>query len=194
VSVSGPASTPHNIAVGGTTLAVDPHTGDETSEVRWNLPGEGATGGGVSVVFKVPSYQKNVPNVLASGRNVPDVAADADYYTGEAFYFNGAFDNFVGGTSLSSPIFGAALAEINQLQNSRSGYLNVTLYKTWLAHGYASGSTLYFRDITQGSIPPYFAQPGFDQMSGIGALQANTFRPASPTMTLGIRPGRRGWD
>jgi kumamolisin len=180
VSVSGPASTPHNVAVGGTTLVVDPNTGEETSEVGWNLPGEGATGGGVSVLFKVPSYQKNVPNLIARGRNVPDVAFDADYYTGEAFYFDGSFDNFVGGTSLSSPIFGAALTEINQLQNSRSGYFNVTLYKAWRANGYGSGSKLYFRDITQGSIPPYYAQPGYDQMSGIGALQANNFAALLP--------------
>jgi len=28
---------------------------------------------------------------------------------------------------------------------------------------------LYFRDITQGSDPPYKAQVGYDQMTGIGA-------------------------
>ncbi len=67
------------------------------------------------------------------------------------------------------------MAQINQLRKSRSGLFNVTLYKTWLKHGYGSGSTPYFRDITQGSIPPYAAGPGYDQMSGIGALQATNF-------------------
>jgi subtilase family serine protease len=134
----------------------------------------------VSVVFKVPSYQKNVPNVIAGGRNVPDVAFDANATTGEAAYFNGSFICCWDGTSLASPIFGAALTEINQLQNSRSGYFNVTLYKTWLANGYGGGSTLYFRDITQGSIPPYYAQPGYDQMSGIGAMQVNNFAGLLP--------------
>ncbi len=175
VSVEVPASTPHDIAAGGTTLSVNAETGEETSENGWDGPGLEATGGGVSAVFDLPSYQKTVPNIIARGRNLPDLALDGNPVTGMSFYFNGAFAGPTGGTSLSSPIFGAALAAINQLQTSRSGYFNVTLYKTWLAHGYGSGSTLYFRDIVQGSIPPYYAQPGYDQMSGIGALQANNF-------------------
>jgi subtilase family serine protease len=175
VSVNIPASTPHSVAVGGTTLEVDQDTGDETSEVGWNGPADGATGGGVSVLFKVPPYQRSVPSLISRGRNLPDVAFDAGPLTGTSYYFNGAFVGPEGGTSLSSPIFGAALAEINQLGNSRSGYFNPTLYKTWLANGYGTASALYFRDITQGSIPPYYARTGYDQMSGIGAMQVNNF-------------------
>jgi kumamolisin len=174
LSVNAPGSTPHDIDLGGTTLVVDGN-GNETSEIGWNDAGGPATGGGVSVVFNLPSYQKNVPNIIASGRNVPDLAFDADPYTGTSYYFNGAWIGPEGGTSMSSPIFGAALTEMDQLQNSRSGLFNVTLYKTWLANGYGSPSALYFRDITQGSIPPYFAQPGYDQMTGIGAMQVNNF-------------------
>ncbi len=180
ISVDLPSSTPHNVAVGGTALGVDPNTGIETSEVGWNGPGSDATGGGVSVVFRLPIYQKNVPNVIASGRNVPDVAFDGSSLLGESWYFDGAFDGPIGGTSLASPIFGAALTEIDQLQNARAGNFNVTLYKTWLASGYGSGSTLYFRDITQGSIPPYYTQAGYDQMSGIGAMQAGNFADLLP--------------
>ncbi len=85
ISVCLPASTPHNIAVGGTTLLVDQDTGKETSEIGWNEPGFGnASGGGVSVVFHLPSYQKGVPNILARGRNVPDIAFDGDPLTGES--------------------------------------------------------------------------------------------------------------
>jgi subtilase family serine protease len=175
VSVNIPSATPDNVAVGGTSLAVDPNTGQETSEVGWNGPGSDATGGGVSRIFKLPAYQKNVPNVIRGGRNLPDLAFDANSLFGVSYYFDGAFDGPTGGTSLASPIFGAGLAEINQLQNSRSGDFNVTLYQTWLANGYASGSTAYFRDITQGSIPPYYAQSGYDQMTGIGAMQVNNF-------------------
>ncbi len=167
VSVNEPASTVHNIAVGGTTLSVD-QNGNETGEVGW-----GGTGGGVSVIFKVPSYQKGVKNVIKTGRNLPDLAEDADPGTGESFY-EGGWGGPIGGTSLASPIFGAALTELNQLQNSRSGYFNVTLYKTWLKHGYGA-TKLYFRDITQGSIPPYYAGPGYDQMSGIGAMLVDNF-------------------
>jgi subtilase family serine protease len=169
VSVGVPSSTPHNIAVGGTTLSVDTG-GHETGEIGW-----GGTGGGVSAIFKVPTYQKGVPHVISTGRNVPDLAFDADPGTGESYYYSGGFVGPIGGTSLACPIFGATLTEINQVLNSRAGFFNVTLYKTWLAHGYGSGSKLYFRDITQGSIPPYHAGPGYDQMSGIGAMRATTF-------------------
>ena len=169
VSIGEPTDTPHNIAVGGTTLSVD-QNGNETGEVGW-----GGTGGGVSVIFKLPSYQKKVPNVIAGGRNIPDITSDADPGTGESFYYDGGFGGPIGGTSLASPTFGADLTEIDQLRNSRAGWFNVTLYKTWLKHGYSQGSTEYFRDITQGSIPPYNAGPGYDQMSGIGSLQVTNF-------------------
>ena len=111
---------------------------------------------------------------------------------GRSWYFDGAFDGPTGGTSLASPIFGAALTEIDQIQNVRAGNFNVALYKTWLANGDASGSTLYFRDITQGSIPPYYAQAGYDQMSGIGAMQVNNFArllPRPPRRARGPWPG-----
>jgi len=181
MNVCLPASTPYNVAVGGTTLLVNQVTGKETNEIAWNDPGfaEG-TGSGVSLVFRTPSYQSGVPNVIAGGRNVPDIAFDGDPLTGESHRFNGGWDGPEAGTSLASPIFGAALAEINQLQNSRSGYLNPALYSTWLAKGYGHGSKLYFRDIIQGSVPPYYAQPGYDQVSGIGAMQVNNFAGVLP--------------
>lgn len=172
-SIGEPVDSPHNIAVGGTTLSVD-QNGNETSEVGWSGNDYG-TGGGVSVIFKVPPYQKKVPNIITSGRNIPDLASDADPDTGESFYYDGGFAGPIGGTSLASPTFGADLTEIDQLQNGRAGWFNVTLYKTWLKDGYSSGATTYFRDITEGSIPPYSAGPGYDQMSGIGTLQVSNF-------------------
>jgi subtilase family serine protease len=169
VSVGTPVDTPHNVAIGGTTLAVDAN-GNERGEFGW-----GGTGGGVSVLFKVPQYQQHVQHVIAGGRNLPDLAFDADPGTGASWYYDGSWSGPIGGTSMASPIFDAALTEINQVRGSRAGHFNVTLYKTWLAHGYGSGNTRYFRDITQGSIPPYHAGPGFDQMSGIGAMLVNNF-------------------
>jgi subtilase family serine protease len=173
VSVAAPVDIPHNVGVGGTTLSVD-STGHETSEVGW-----GGSGGGVSVLFKVPAYQSRVPTIINTGRNVPDVAYDADPGTGAAYYFGGSWGS-IGGTSQASPIFGAALTELDQVVGSRAGHFNVTLYKTWLAHGYGHGTTAYFRDITQGSIPPYQAGPGYDQMSGIGVMLVNNFDKLLP--------------
>lgn len=168
-SVGVSSSTTHDVAIGGTTLDVDDR-GRETSEVAWS-----DTGGGVSVIFGLPSYQSKVSGAIQTGRNVPDLAFDADPDTGESFYYDGEWDGPIGGTSLAGPIFGAALTEVDQLENSRAGYFDVTLYKKWLEKGYGNEKKPYFRDITQGSIGPWGATPGFDQVSGIGSMQADNF-------------------
>jgi subtilase family serine protease len=169
IAVSAPVDAPHNTGIGGTTLSVDSN-GGETAEVGWS-----GSGGGVSVLFKVPSYQQHVKHVLSSGRNVPDLAFDADPGTGASYYYGGGWDGPIGGTSQASPIFGAALTEIDQTLDSRAGDFNVTLYKTWLAHGYGHGTGAYFRDITQGNNGYYDAGPGYDQMSGIGVMRVEPF-------------------
>ncbi|HYB46122.1 MAG TPA: S53 family peptidase, partial [Streptosporangiaceae bacterium] len=56
-----PASSPYALGCGGTTLMADPSTGVISSEVVWNetASGDGATGGGVSDQFALPSWQAN---------------------------------------------------------------------------------------------------------------------------------------
>ena len=174
VSIGTPTDTPYNEAIGGTTEQVNHTTGQETSEVVWSDGFEG-TGGGVSVVFKLPLFQKGVPNIINTGRNIPDVAFDADPNTGESLYFEGGFDGPIGGTSLSSPIFGAGLTIMDQKRNKRAGFFNKTLYAKWTKNGYGSGKTLYFRDIVSGTISPYTAKTGYDQLSGIGAMLFGNF-------------------
>jgi kumamolisin len=172
-SVGEPADMPNNIAVGGTTLSVN-HQGQETNEVGW-----GGSGGGFSVLFKLPSYQKKVPNINKGGRNIPDLAFNADPGTGVSFYYDGGWAGPIGGTSLASPTFGAALTEINGLRGKRAGFFNVALYKTWLKRGYSKGSVLYFRDITQGN-NYYPAGTGYDLVTGIGTMQVNNFAAILP--------------
>jgi kumamolisin len=166
--VGTPSSATHDIAVGGTTLNVDSQ-GNETSEVAW-----GGSGGGVSQIFKRPGYQKKVKNTISTGRNVPDVAFDADPGTGEALFYDGYWGS-VGGTSLAGPIFNALLVQMNQVRNQRAGYFNVALYKTWRKHGYGNGSKAYMRDITQGSNGGFSAGTGYDNVTGLGAILGNNF-------------------
>ncbi len=54
-----PASSPHALGCGGTTLLADPATGAVSSEVVWNetASNEGAGGGGVSDQFALPAWQ-----------------------------------------------------------------------------------------------------------------------------------------
>jgi len=173
-TVGTPVDTPHNVAIGGTIEDVNHANGRETSEVGWN-DSSGATGGGVSTVFGLPAYQKGVTNIIKKGRNLPDVAFDASPFTGESLYFEGRFDGPIGGTSLSSPIFASGLTAIDEMLGSRQGYFNPTLYSTWTKNGYKMGTTTYFRDIVSGSIPPYSAKKGYDQMTGIGAMLFGNF-------------------
>jgi pseudomonalisin len=169
-TVGTPADDPHQVAIGGTFLGVDHSNGKETSEVGWN-----GTGGGVSVVMKLPKYQKGVTNIITSGRNLPDVSFDASPGSGESFYYDGAFQGPIGGTSLASPIFGAGLTIVDQMMKARAGYFGPTLYATWAKNGYGAGKKLYLRDITTGTIGAYSAGPGYDQMTGIGAIIFGNF-------------------
>ena len=73
-------------------MTVNSQTGFETSEIGW-ADSSGATGGGVSVVFKkVPMYQRHVKNIIKGGRNLPDIAFDASPFTGESWYVEGRWN------------------------------------------------------------------------------------------------------
>ena len=165
--VEAPASGPHFVAVGGTSLSVS-SKGKYTSESAWN-----GSGGGVSTIFPLPSYQSGVTNVITSGRNVPDVAFDANPQTGTAFYYGGTWNtayNPLGGTSLASPIFGASLTEIDEILGTRAGYVQPTFYAFFQSKGYGSGKSAYFHDVTSGSNGEYKALTGYDQVTGIGSI------------------------
>src|SRR5208283_2151626 len=57
--VDFPASSPYSLACGGTTLTIS--GGTIASEVVWNdlASGNGATGGGISETFPIPTWQAN---------------------------------------------------------------------------------------------------------------------------------------
>jgi kumamolisin len=185
--VDFPASAPHALACGGTTLQLSGSATDPTivSEVVWNeqSAGEGATGGGVSAQFPVPTYQASAavppsanPGGLA-GRGVPDVAGDADPETGYKVRVDGA-DLVIGGTSAVAPLWAGLIAVINASLGTDAGWLNPTLYAM------AAGS---FADITSGNNGAYEAAPGWDPCTGLGsphgsallvALQAGSSPPS----------------
>ena len=81
-----PASSPHALALRRHQPAWRPATGTISSETVWNDgTAGGATGGGVSDVFRLPSWQSEAgcpPAAAADGRGVPDVAGNADPDTG----------------------------------------------------------------------------------------------------------------
>jgi kumamolisin len=173
VHVDYPASSPNALACGGTTLAGDTTTYTITSEVVWNelANNEGATGGGVSDVYPLPSWQANagVPASAAggsagSGRGVPDVAGNADPVSGYLVVVDGQQEP-VGGTSAVAPLWAGLIARLAQSTGKRFGLLQPLVY-AGVAPGVAQAG---FNDITSGNNGSYKAGPGWDACSGLGS-------------------------
>jgi hypothetical protein len=142
-----PASDPWILSVGGTTVGQYQLTGPSTRawvEFLWNdtfFGGTtGATGGGVSDFFPVPSYQNNagVPNSInktinsvapfnSTGRGYPDVAANASPNSGYPMFVGGGYDD-ANGTSASAPLWAALIAILNSNLGFNVGFLNTSLY------------------------------------------------------------------
>lgn len=165
--VDFPASSPHALGCGGTTLFSS--EGSITSETVWNNePSGGATGGGVSEVFALPNWQSGAgvpPSANPSGhagRGVPDVAGDADPATGYEVLADGQ-RYVVGGTSAVAPLWSALVALLNQDLGNPVGYLNPLIYKI------ASQGDGAFHDITGGDNGAYQADAGWDACTGLGS-------------------------
>jgi subtilase family serine protease len=127
-----PSNSPHATAVGGTSILNNINgsgyetLGWGTSIALLNNQGVqdpptqeqqyfGGSGGGESLFFPKASWQKSLPG---TGRQVPDVSALADPYTGVPIVLTSQGSQGVlvgfGGTSLASPIFTALWAIANQ--------------------------------------------------------------------------------
>ena len=162
--VDFPASAPHALACGGTSLRVQGTA--ITSEVVWNDgAGGGAGGGGVSVEFALPNYQDaaKVPDNVDTGqpgRGVPDVCGDADPDTGYTIEVDGASET-IGGTSAVAPLWAGLTALVNEALGKPVGFFQPQLYAS-TAHG-------AFHDITQGNNGAYKAGPGWDACTGLGS-------------------------
>ena len=163
-NVDFPASSPHVLACGGTKLA---GSGSAiTSEVVWNeqASGEGATGGGVSNVFALPSWQANAkvpaPSGSSGGRGVPDVCGDADPVTGYEVRVDGQ-NLVIGGTSAVAPLWAGLIALNNQQNGKSAGFIQPQIY--------AAKAAAAFNDIVSGNNGAFSAGPGWDACTGLGS-------------------------
>jgi len=180
--------------------------------------GLSATGGGASTIFLKPSWQTGTGVPAANHRYVPDIAlsasADHDPYlvcsttsaqqqtpadtscpTSGSFRTGAGNLLAVGGTSVSSQVFGGILAILNQAMGAGLGPVNSTLYSLKATHAAA------FHDITTGSnIVPctqgttgcpasapfqygFSATAGYDEVTGLGTIDANVLVNAWPGFT-----------
>lgn len=168
--VDFPASCPYVLGCGGTRLDAGPAAATIASEVVWDdLPNGGATGGGVSDVYALPSWQKAASEVKRAGtgtfgRGVPDVAGDAAPQSGYRVLCDGT-EQVVGGTSAVAPLWAALTARLAQGLERSPGWLAPALYAGVEPGAPAEG----FRDITSGNNGAYQAGPGWDACSGLGS-------------------------
>jgi kumamolisin len=166
--VDFPASSPHVLACGGTNLLAT-SAGVITSETVWNGGStDGATGGGVSDAFALPSWQSTAgvpahPKTGKPGRGVPDVAGDADPRTGYDVLIDGSA-TVIGGTSAVAPLWAGLAARLAQLLDGKLGLLAPRLYSGVTAGHPVAG----LRDITVGNNGAYKAGPGWDACTGLG--------------------------
>ncbi len=191
------AADPNVTGVGGTEFTPDfDANGDDVgfvSENVWNELG-GATGGGASAIFAKPAYQQGV-TPSDNHRDVPDVAMISSPDMPGVFLGDDTSDPgsacppgqecivcCVGGTSLSTQLWGGISRVLAQVQGGRLGNLNPLLYRL----GTAKSTGL--RDVTTGNndfngVTGFSAGPGYDQASGWGTLDIATLAQAFPIAT-----------
>lgn len=184
-----PPSDPWMTACGGTTIGNV--MGTSFAEVAWN-----DTGGGISAVFPLPSWQENVgvpPSIndgRTTGRGVPDIAGYANGYTIDLY---GAAFPGIAGTSETAPLYAGLVARINATLGFNVGYLNPILYalgKTNVFRDIADGGSNAFTftrpDGTTGTSPGYTAGSGWDACTGWGRIDGNALLTALLTHLVSV--------
>ena len=187
--VAYPASEFGCVACGGTYISNV--SGSSFDEGTWN--DVGATGGGVSDVYGLPSWQDNIGvpksanNGTTVGRGVPDVSGNASAFSGYDLilygestsrlkYTSGSLKGLIvgpsGGTSAVAPLYAALLALIEAKIGGPLGYLTPLLY-TMQGGG-------QFVDINDGAnnqwsgekvpAPHYTCGLGWDACTGLGRI------------------------
>lgn len=145
------------IGVGGTSLALA-QNGTVQNEGGW-----AGSGGGRSIFFARPAWQKGAGLPSGNRRLVPDVSLAADPEFGAFVFVNGESQQ-IGGTSWSAPMWAGFCALINEArakaQRPPLPFLNPLLYPL--------RGTPCFRDITQGSNGAFDSVSGYDTVTGLG--------------------------
>ena len=158
LAVNGLASTPYNVAVGGTefndtknpseywSATNDPTTGESAlgyiPEMAWNESSNDpndvllyAGSGGVSTVYAKPSWQVGVGVPNDGARDLPDISLSASLHDGYLVCLNGncGFGDYFygfGGTSASSPAAAGIMALVNQKMGGKpQGMANYVFYR-----------------------------------------------------------------
>jgi subtilase family serine protease len=210
--VQMPSSDPYATAVGGTTLGIGAagqrlfETGwsnavyTQTTHHTWRYRGGlAAAGGGPSLLWREPAYQKGVvPAALtkapgtrggAPARSVPDISADADaagggIAVGELTFPKGGgtpsySESDTGGTSLAAPLVAGLVAAAQQGQAVPFGFLNPVLYRLY-------GTDAYHRTLPLTSHSPALQRAVYCPAAMCHANVLATFDYQNPSYNLQV--------
>jgi kumamolisin len=151
------SSDPCVIAVGGTSLTLA-SGGQVADETGWT-----GSGGGKSIFFNRPVWQKGAGMPTDNVRLVPDVSLAADPDNGALLVLHGKVTQ-IGGTSWSAPVWAGFCALMNEARTTAGKpllpFLNPLIYPLM--------GTACFRDIKTGNNGAFNAQAGYDMVTGIG--------------------------
>lgn len=212
LGVNGLASTPYNIAVGGSQFNEGAGSYWNATngpgyasalgyipEIAWNESGTSggsglwATGGGASIKYSKPAWQAS-PGVPPDGwRDVPDVSLTAAGHDAYLVVSQSGGLYTVNGTSASSPSFAGLMALVVQKTGQRQGNANLRFYQLGNAQ-YASGGVQVFHDVTAGnnSVPDvtgYASTGGYDLATGLGSVDAYSLvNNWTPDFTIAAAP------
>jgi subtilase family serine protease len=147
-----------------------------------------ASGGGTSVIFGRPAFQKGVRGVVGDRRGVPDISMSGACNGGADMYqsFPGQAPGWYPscGTSEATPQFAGIVALADQVAGHPLGVINSYLYRLSARHApgivdvVSGNNTVSFR---QGgrlhTVTGFSARPGYDLASGVGTVNAFWFVP-----------------
>jgi len=200
-----PANSAYVTAVGGTDLTTTGPGGDWATETYWSDGGRNYGGGGWGTNVDIPSWQTTAASTCngekggdcnKTYRDVPDVAANANF----TFYVcadqSGCTANEYGGTSFAAPMWAGYLALTNQQAAANGdpapGFINPIIYPLNEGNGDAD-----FHDITSGSDGTFTCVTGYNLCDGWGSpngsLLINALAPSSGQAVASFNPTSLKW-
>jgi kumamolisin len=162
-----PAAATNVVAVGGTTFA---QNNGAIAETGWD-----GSGGGISSIWELPQWQNQLGSPYMK-RSYPDVSFNADPSSGQAIwteYYGQAGWMVIGGTSMAAPQWSGFMALVGEARHNAGkatlGFLNPIIY------GLSNADRAQtFHDVTSGNNGAYTAGAGWDAVTGLGSMQADT--------------------
>ncbi|WP_148692928.1 protease pro-enzyme activation domain-containing protein [Acidianus manzaensis] len=174
-----PATSPFVTSLGGTTTYIQfPGNSSQTAWSNYGfVPDDinyGGSTGGISIIEPKPWYQWSLatPNTYPSGKEVPQISANANVYPGIYIICPDNITCITGGTSEASPLTAGLLTLVMNYVHSRLGLINPILDE------FGENSTIYpkvFNPITFGYNIPWTASYGYNLVTGWGTLNIGNF-------------------